>query len=161
MTETLRSFIAGVVGAAMITAVALTVTPEGRVKRIVAAACGFLTLLAILRPVKAFDYGSLGESLARLRADAGKFSAPLDAANENLARGIIEEKYAAYILDKGIARGMADLEAAVTVRLGDDGRWYPASARLTSSADAQKKDALTHDIETELGIPSGEIAWTE
>jgi stage III sporulation protein AF len=161
MTEILRNWVFGVVGAAFITAITQVITPEGRAKCVVSVVCGFVMLLALTRPLKAFDYGGFRQSLARLSGEAAEFSAPLDEVNENITRGIIEERSAAYILDKGNAHGIDAMSVTVAAERGEDGYWYPGAVTIAAQADGAQKSALAYDIETGLGVPPGEIVWKD
>jgi hypothetical protein len=133
MTEALRSWIVGIAGAAMITAVAMTVTPEGRVKKIVSLVCGLMTVIALVRPIVGFDYRSFSEYLAQHKSEAEAFSSDIDSANENLTRRIIEERCQAYILDKA-----SPLESRTWKRrcafLERRRHWYPCGASLRTNA---------------------------
>jgi stage III sporulation protein AF len=160
MTEALRSWIVGIAGAAMVTAVAMTVTPEGRVKKVVSLVCGLMTVIALIKPVVGFDYGSFSEYLARYKNEAESFSADIEDTNENLTRRIIEERSEAYILDKGKSLGMTDLDASVQLSWSVDGFWFPSGAALKTNADAEKRQELGRAIEAELGIPSEELNWS-
>ncbi|MDR3210005.1 MAG: hypothetical protein LBT36_05230 [Oscillospiraceae bacterium] len=161
MNDALRGWIFGMVGAAVITAVTMTVTPEGRVKRIVAVTCGFVMLLALIRPLEGFDYERFKLNFSRLREQAEAFSDPLGETDKNLVRIIIEEKYAAYILDKAKLAGVEDLSVAVEARRGEDGYWYPERAYLTTQADSAQRARLAYEIEAGLGIAPKELIWGE
>jgi hypothetical protein len=159
MAELMRSWILGLAGAAVIASVAAAVSPEGRVKRVVSLACGLLLIFALLGPAARFDYTDFRQSLAELRA--GELSAPLDEVNEKLTGLIIEEKYAAYILDKGAALGMDDLAVTVTARWSEDGYYYPERATLRTTADKTLRDKLAYAIESGLGLPPEELIWRD
>ena len=161
MTAVLGGWIYGIVAAAMISAITLMISPESKVKRVVAAVCGLMMLVALIKPVREFDYGSLRRNFVRLWDDAGGFSTQLDEVNENITRRIIEEKYAAYILDKGTALGFMKLEVTVSVEKTDDGLYYPDTVAINTDGDAALKRALAYEIEAGLGVPSGELIWGE
>ncbi|SHI08267.1 Stage III sporulation protein AF (Spore_III_AF) [Sporobacter termitidis DSM 10068] len=160
MTEALRSWIIGLAGAAMVTAVAMTVTPEGRVKKVVSLICGLVTIIALIKPIVGFNYADFAKSLASYQKDAEGFSGQMDSSNEKLTRLIIEDKCATYILDKGKSLDMDDLEVTVTASWSEDGYWYPSGARLTTNADKAKRDKLGQSITSELGIPPEELIWS-
>ncbi len=160
MTEALRSWVVGIAGAAMVTAIAMTVTPEGRVKKVVSLVCGLMTVVALIKPVVGFDYGGFSEYLARYKSDAAAFSSDIGDTNENLTRRIIEERCEAYILDKGKSLGLEELKASVQLTWSVDGYWYPCSALLCTNADEDKRQKLSQSIEAELGIPSEELDWS-
>lgn len=160
MTETLRSWVFGIVGASFIAAITQAITPEVRAKRVVASVCGFVLLLAILNPIRSLDYGSLRQNLARYGDDAAAITQQLDAVNENLERSIIAERFAAYISDKSEARGVTPTSVAVEVERGD-GAWLPVAATIAADADDSQRAAVEFDIEAALGIAPQDITWRE
>ena len=159
MTAAIGNWIYGIVAAAMISAVTLMLSPENKAKRVVSVVCGFMILIALIKPLRDFDYGSFKQNYAALRDDAENFSAPLEEVNENLTRRIIEEKYAAYILDKGTALGIPWLEVTVSVGKTDSELYYPDSVTIKTDGDAAQRNSLAYEIEAGLGIPSGELIW--
>ncbi len=160
MTEALRSWVIGIAGAAMVTAAAMTVTPEGKVKKIVALICGLMTVLVLLKPLTGFDYASFSKYLTQYRNDAEAFSSNIESENENLKRRIIEDKCQAYILDKGKSLGITELAVTVTAEWSEDGFWYPIGASLVTNANGETRDKLSQGIEAELGISPEELIWS-
>jgi hypothetical protein len=160
LTEALRNWIIGLMGAAMVTAVALTVTPEGRVKKIVSLICGLVTIIALVKPVVGFDYTGFAKNIASYQKSAQGFSSKVESSNEKLTRLIIEDKCETYILDKGKSLGITDLEVTVTAAWSKDGYWYPTGAHLSTNADKESRDKLCQSIEAELGIPPEELIWS-
>ena len=160
MTEALRSWVIGLAGAAMVTAAAMTVTPEGKVKKVVALICGLMTVIALLKPLMGFDYTGFAKYLAQHENDAEAFLSGIKSENENLTRRIIEERCEAYILDKGKSLGITDLAVTVTAVWSEDGYWYPAGASLRTNAGTEARGKLGGSIEAELGIPQEELIWS-
>ncbi len=160
MTEALRGWIVGIAGAAMVTAVAMTVTPEGRVKKVVALICGLMTVLALIKPIVGFDYDSFSKNLAQYKSEAAVIAGSIDETNEILTRRIIEDRCATYILDKGASLGITDLEVTVKAVWSEDGYWYPSGASLTTDADESLRRELSRGIASELGIPPEELSWS-
>ncbi|MDR0862037.1 MAG: stage III sporulation protein AF [Oscillospiraceae bacterium] len=159
MTDALGSWIIGIAGAAVITAVAMTLTPEGKTKRAVSLVCGLMIVIALIKPLREFDYASFGDSFAAYQEQARRFEEPLSDVNEKLTGRIIEERCASYIVDKGAKLGITELAVRVTVAMGEDGLWYPAGATLTSSADFYAREELATAIRDELGILPEELIW--
>lgn len=159
MSEVLRNWVIGIAGAALVTAAATTVTPEGRVKKVVALVCGLITIIALLRPVAGFDGKDLLKSMEAYKQEAAAFSTDIQDANENLTRRIIAEKCEAYILDKGKTLGITDLDVSVTTVWNEEGYWYPDGAVLETSADSTARDELSRSITAELGIQPEELIW--
>ena len=159
MNDALRSWILGIVGVAALAAVAMTIAPEGRVKRVLSLTCGVAMIIALLRPVIGFDYTGFSKSLASLRQSAADMSAELGETNEKLTGHIIEQRCAAYIVDKGILLGISDLSATVSAKWSGEGFWYPGGATLTTDANQEFRDKLSYIIGAELGIPPEELIW--
>ena len=160
MAEALRTWILGVTGAAMIASICLSITPESKVKKVVALCCSLAVILMLVRPVIGFDYGSFAREYAQFRAEAADFLYDVAAFNEKLHGLIIEQACSAYILDKGTQLGIHDLRVEVSARQSADGYWYPFAARLWTAADQELRDQLQRIIVRELGIPPEELVWS-
>jgi len=160
MIEALRGWILGIAGAALITSICMTVTPDGRVKKIVSLVCGLVIILMLINPMIGFDYGIFSQGYAQFRAEAAAFSHEVTAFNEKLTGLIIEEACIAYILDKGAKLGIHDLTADVSARQSAGGYWYPYAARLATAAHQELRDKLSDIIYAELGIPPEELIWS-
>lgn len=158
--ELMKSWIMGLMGAALVTAVACSAAPEGKAKRVVTLVCGLMTILALMRPVLTFDYGAFAKNLAAYERSAQKQSFVLVQSNEKLTRRIIEERCASYILDKGKSQGIDDLQVTVTAAWSQDGYWYPAKATLRTASEQAKRDSLSRSIVADLGIPPEELSWS-
>jgi hypothetical protein len=160
LTEALRSWIIGIAGAAMVTAAAMAMTPEGKVKKVVSLICGLMTILALIKPISGFDYTAFSKYLAQYKNDAQEYSGAMASKNENLTRRIIEDKCQAYILDKGKSLAITDLDVTVTAEWSKDGYWYPSGASLITNADTEARNKLSRSIEAELGISPEELIWS-
>lgn len=160
MTEALRSWIVGITGAAIVTAIAMTVTPDGRVKKVVTLICGLMTVIALIKPVIGFDYDGFSKYLTQYKNEAASFSSNIEQANENLSRRLIEDNCAAYILDKGQSLGLSDLSVTVRASWSEDGYWYPSGVSLITDAEETLRHALGRIIEAELGVSSEELSWS-
>ena len=156
MTDTLRTWILGIGGAAILTSICMTITPDGKVKKVVGLCCGIMVMLMMITPVIGLDFGAFSADYARLRSDAGMTTSDFE---EKLSRLIIEEACSAYILDKGTQLGIHDLAAQVSVRWNiHDEHWYPYAAVLITEADVETRDELARMI-SDLGIPPEELIW--
>ena len=159
MTEFLRSWLLPLCGAAILCAFALTLTPEGRTLRVVRLLCGVVLIIALLGPLGQFDFETYSMSMASYRDMAAQAVARLEETNDRLARTIIEEECAAYVLDKARFVGLVPEEVSVTAKWGDALCWYPYEMEITVSADAGEKQFLAGTIEAELGIPEERQHW--
>ena len=159
MTEVIGTWIRGLVGAAVLTLVAMALTPDGKTRRVTALVCGLVMMTVLIKPVIGFDYKSLSRSMAEYRFKAEDFSQGFQETNEKLTGYIIEEECAAYILDKGISLGISDLKVTVSARWSEEGYWYPDSATIETSAGADLRGELGRQIQESLGIRSEELIW--
>ena len=156
MTEPLRSWIASLSGTALICALALALTPEGRVKRVVRMLCALILAAALFSPLLGGrELGTYTLNLARYRAEAEALTGKGTELRRALDRGIIERETEAYILDKARALGAPLTAARVTLRWGTEGVWLPEAAELTG----QFSEALARTLEAELGIPRKAQTW--
>lgn len=160
MISGLRDWVLQLTGAALLSAAVLAITPEGKVRRVVSLACGFAVIAALLSLGVDFDYTRFSSSLAWHRETAAQYAEDFSEENEKLTRLIIEERCAAYILDKGASLGISGLNAQVSAAWSESGYWYPYKASLSAQmvSDTQR-DSLTFYIESELGISAEMQEW--
>ncbi|MBR1497853.1 MAG: hypothetical protein IJ617_09525 [Oscillospiraceae bacterium] len=157
MTEWLRDWILGMVGASMVCAAAAELTPKGPVKGVVKTMCGVVLASALLGPLLRFDFPSYALHLARARSEAAAVTARAGEISSELDRRVIEERTRAYILDKAKALGSAVTDARVTLEWSTEGFWYPTAAEL----DGEYHRGLSELIAAELGIGRGAQTWKE
>lgn len=151
MIELIRSWLVGITCAAMIVALAESLSPAGAVRKVGRLTGGLVLLLAILRPVAALDLGDLSGILAQYRVEAAGYSTLLDDENERLMKAIIEEETGAYILDKAAVLGIED--CTVTVAVADGERPVPEAVTVMGSLTENQQRALSRQIEADLAIP--------
>ena len=159
MRELLHEWVLTVVGAAMLSALALLLTPEGRCRSVVRLLCGAVMILAVLSPLRRFDFDIYSMSLASYREQAEAAVRRGEESNNRLSRSIIEAETAAYIWDKAQAAGLMPEEVTVTAKWGDTLCWYPYEVCLRGEAQTGAKEYLTQLLESELGIPRERQHW--
>ncbi|MDR0293067.1 MAG: hypothetical protein LBH95_02810 [Oscillospiraceae bacterium] len=152
----LRAWFLGVAGAAMAGVFALTLAPPGAAQKTVRIAAALLLAAAVLRPLAGWA------ALPAPDAEYGTFwAAPAGTApaGEELLASIIEEKTAAYIVNKAQAVG---LTVSVTARCRT-GEGYPEPWAVTvrSERPEHAKSALSAMIESDLGIPPGRQTYAQ
>ena len=156
----LRTWILCLCGTALLCSVAMALTPDGTVKQTVKLVCGFAVLLALLGLFKGFAYPDFSAYISEYKSSAGHVTEEAVETASKSTRFIIEEKCAAYILDKAASMGVGIENASVTARWSDDGYWYPVSAKMGGSFKEEEKLSLSGVIEAELGIPPDEQIWS-
>ena len=70
---------------------------------------------------------------------------------------IIEERYAAYIVDKAAGLGLS-CAVRVTCEPDGEGLWMPVRAELTGAAAPEARAELAALLEAELGLTG--LTWT-
>ena len=152
MMELIRQWLLGMVCAAMAAALAQSLAPEGGPKRICKLAGALVLLLAAVSPILRLDERALSQLEADCQDTVGSYSEALEEENDLLYETIIEERTAAYILDKAEELGIS-CQAEVEYRYDQEGVPYPYRARVTGTWTQEQRQALGQVLEGELGIP--------
>lgn len=161
MIDAIHSWICQLTGAALISAAAISITPEGAVKRVVKLICGFVSVMVLLSIGTELDIDRYVRSVEEYRADADELASEAYSEAENMKRAIIEERSAAYILDKAEKTGVIGASVTVEARQGEDGCWYPWSAEIYAAASDRQRRGIVRYAEEELGIPEERQKWSE
>ena len=122
---------------------AMSIMPEGGVKRVTGILTAAVLLTAILAPLKSMDL----ESYA------------LIAAHYRLNRAVIERECETYIMDKANELDIDIREADVEVQWSMDGVWLPYSACITGQSAPAQETALEDAVTAGLGIPGERVTW--
>jgi len=159
MIEALRVWVMRLTAAAVLSALALGLTPEGSVKKVVRLVCGLLTITALLSFAIKFDMDTFSKATADYRQRGETIAEQAQAANRELLRRSIEEQCVAYIWDKAYALGIELTKAEVSAAWSEDGYWYPTEAILAGECTTAQREELTMSIEAELGIAREKQVW--
>lgn len=144
-----RTYLMGIVSAAMVVALAQALTPEGTVKKVGRLVGGIVLLLAVVKPLIGLSAGGNTVPVA----DWLVLPAQTEEDGEQaVLKELIVQRTAEYIEDKGHALGM-NCTAQVTVTEGEGGWPQPWSVEITGSWTGEKQRALAKTIEEELAIP--------
>jgi hypothetical protein len=152
MIDALRGWIIKIIGASVLSAIALSVTLSPKMKRVVSLCCSFLAAAVLLSPLSGLSEASV--SLEGSRERASFAAGELEQKNEELRRGIIAERCRAYILSKAAELGV---EAEASVTLSGDGT--PYSCRVSVECGGAVKFVLSETITRDLGIPEDRQYW--
>lgn len=147
-------------GLSILCGAALSIAPEGAVKRVLEILCSAALLTALLTPLKGIDLESYALQLAKYKEDEAALTAKGDEMNNRLNRLVIEGECNSYIMDKAKEKGVDVKEAEVELKWSTEGLWYPYSARIVSNAEGAEKAALIDALKSELGIPEERVTWS-
>lgn len=148
----LAGYFISLIAAAMLVAVAQSMIPSGKIRKISALTGGAVLLLCVLTPLLSLDEVRLNvdfsdflsgnlESIEQMQADA---DAKLDA--------LIKQKTAEYISDKAETLG-AKVTADVETARAEEGYFYPCAVTVTGVLTAQQKQELSQYLTEVLSIP--------
>ncbi len=154
----MKEWLVGAAAASVLSALALALCPEGRVKSVLRLVCGIVCALALASPVLRLDVREISAGMAAYGQTARRITENEEEAEKMLERTYIEERCAAYILDKAAALDVPLAGASVLARWDETDRvWYPWEAELDGVYD----EALARAIEADLGVPAGSQRWLQ
>lgn len=152
----LKQWILGITCAALIGALADSLSPPGRVKQAGRLAAGLLLLLAVVKPLGVFDPDALAGALESYRTDTSACEAALEEKSGAVLKAVIENQTAAYISDKAKTLGMV-CSAEVTYYYGPDGEVRPEAVVVRGEFSDNQQGALSRALEEELGIGTDQL----
>ena len=152
MIEGVRSWLLSVIAVCLLCALADALMPRGPVKKAGRLVCGLVLLCAMLAPLP-------GLQLETGQAWLEDYFAGLEQQKQNLketadagTKGIIEEQYSAYIVDKAKELDLV-CQVRVTCRTEADGLTVPDGVEVAGRFSDEEQSRLTRIIEEELLVP--------
>ena len=159
MMAGLRSWLLALVAASLICALADALMPKGAVKRVGRLVCGLVLPSAILSPLAGLDVESGQSWLERHLASVEFQRAALEEEVNGQMKVIIEQEYAAYIVDKAAQLGAAC--SARTECRRDGGLYLPQRVEVTGAVPPPLQAELVQIIVRDLGVPEEQIDFSE
>ncbi len=138
---------------------ALSILPEGGVKRVAEVVCTASLIIAIVSPLKALDMDTYALESARRHDLESTLTADAKAAEQRLNRLVIEQEYEAYIMDKALELGLEGLAVDVEVQWSLEGLWMPYGASISGVCSQTGKEQLSALMAADLGIPYERQRW--
>lgn len=151
MIELLKQWLVGITGAAMIVALADSLTPAGTVRKIGRMVGGLVLLIAVVKPVMGLDFDAL--AFSNLHLELENRQEELEKTDTELLKTIIGEKTGAYILDKAKELGIVCQRVEVTCAVGDGNMPFPSEVIIYGDLGEEQHRALSRSIEADLAIP--------
>jgi len=149
-----KTWLLGVVAAALAVALAQALTPEGAVKRVLRLMGGMVLLLAVARPLL-----RLAPSELAMAVDLPAAQTAAEAGGE-VIKELIAERTGAYIVDKGSALGVVC--AARVETAPDESGWpVPWSVTVSGTWTGEQRKRLSQAIAQELDIPEERQSFQE
>ena len=155
ISETLRTWLLGIIAAGMVIGVLYALLPKGRMKPIAHAAGGAALLLVIVQPVLELDFMEFAGKYEDYEREIEELTEAYRQADQEKLAELIADKTAAYIASKGDALGL-DCTPQVKTQ-PREGVPYPSAVTLDIPEDA----ALAAWISEELDIDRAHQYWRE
>lgn len=153
----IRTYILGVVAAAMLCGIVQSIVPkDGTMAVAMKLIVGLLMTLAVLRPWVSISFDGLFGWTSTITQEAESIVSEGKLMGELSYREGIKQRLEAYILDKGTAMG-ASLEVEIVVY--DDGLPVPIAAKIKGALSPYAKEMLRRTLTEELGISEEELQW--
>lgn len=150
--DVIRQWLLGITCAAMVAALAESLTPTGTIRKIGRLTGGLVLLVAMLQPLLSLDQDALTRALTEYRLELSSYSGELEEENRTLMKNIIEERSDAYIQDKAESLG---IDCQISVEVGEEGDWpVPESVTVFGALTEGEQAELTRAIETDFAIPA-------
>lgn len=129
--------------------------PPGAVRRVGRLVCGLVLLGAILSPLARLDLSGgqrwLQDYLASLENREAELA---ETVNEQM-KVIIEQEYAAYIVDKTAQLGLT-CGIRVECGLSEEGLYLPLRVRVSGALTDRERARIAQIIWEDLGVPEPE-----
>ena len=155
----MKEFVTQICALSVLCGLALSLTPEGSVKKMTALGCSVLLLLCTLSLLKSLDYSEYSLELARYRELGTEMTEDTMARVGRLERRVIEQECADYIEKQAQSLGASALGVTVTARWDTEGLWVPERVTLTGSVTVEQKERLRQLIAAELGLDDEHQEW--
>lgn len=153
----MRQWMIGIFAAALLSAVALAITPKN--KKAVALAGGLIMILAAVKPLAELAYQDIAMQISRYQIKADELRTGIDVGNAEIMALIIQEQTEAYILDKAAELDL-EIEVEVTTLQASDGWPYPAKTRISGQLSESDIQRLSRIISDELAIEPDRQEWS-
>lgn len=160
MAQVFTQWLHAVIYTGIVCALALLLTPEGRVKMALKIICAVVMCVSIASPAAELDFSAYSKAMAKYKLDAQAIAEEGEQYSKNLNRSIIEDECRAYILDKANEVGTEVSDVTVTAVWSIEGYWYPKQVSIASHADEKQREQLSDWIQAQLGISINEQEWS-
>lgn len=154
-----RGWLLALIAASLLCALAGALMPSGGVKQVGRLVCGLTLLAAILQPLAGLDMAEGQQWLADYFAALELRETELEETVDGQMKVIIEQRCAAYIVDKAAQLGAAC--SARTECRRDGGLYLPQRVEVTGAVPPPLQSELVQIIVRDLGVPEEQIDFSE
>lgn len=156
----MKQFVMQICALSVFCGLALSLIPEGSVKRMSGLCCMLLLTITALTAARSFDYSAYSLELSRYREMGRSLAVEAEERRSRLERLVIEQECADYIQQQAELLGIKKLRAEVGARWDTAGVWVPEFVRLNGEFSTEQSVKLQALITAELGIDELHQEWT-
>lgn len=153
-----RSWLLAVIAVSLLCAVADALMPQGAIKRVGKLVCGLVLIGAVLSPGASLDAEEGQRWLDSCLSGAEWREEELKNEVNSQMKTIIEQEYAAYIVDKAAEFGLT-CSARVECRASEEGLYLPVWAEVSGALTESGRARLVQVIREDLGVPESEQSY--
>jgi len=121
---------------------------------------GLIMILAAVKPLAELKHQDMAVQIAKYQIKADELRSGVDVASSEIMALIIQEKTAAYILDKAAELGLEAVEVEVDTKKASNGWPYPESVRITGRLSESDIQRLGRIISEDLAIAPDRQEWS-
>ena len=152
------SWLLSITGASVLCALADGLMPAGPVRRVGRLVCGLVLLAVILAPLAQLDLEGGQRWLEEYHLGLEDRTQELERQVDEQMKTIIEQEYAAYIVDKAAEMGL-NCTARVSCRAEENGLYLPDRTEVAGPLSQEERGRLSQLIQEELGVPADRQAY--
>lgn len=157
----MRDCLAQLCGLGIVCGIALSLTPEGAVKRVMILGCTVMMILIAMQTIKEIDHNAFSLRLARYRELGKTLTEDAEQKKERLSKKIVEQEYEQYLSELISSSGVNGVGVRVELIWSEEGFWTPKRVIWQGKAAEEDKKTLISLIEAELGLGSREQEWID
>ena len=147
------SWLLSITGASVLCALADGLMPAGPVRRVGRLVCGLVLLAVILAPLAQLDLEGGQRWLEEYHLGLEDRTQELERQVDEQMKTIIEQEYAAYIVDKAAEMGLT-CTARVSCQAVEGGVYVPSQTQVAGVLSQAERDQISQMIQADLGVPA-------
>lgn len=152
MIGRLAGYFLSITAAAMLAAVAQSMIPSGKIRKIAALTGGALLLMLVLSPLLELDELTVNADFSAFLTDQSDQIEQMEKEYEGKLSDRIKRTTEEYISDKALSLGIS-VQAEVETILAEEGYFYPYSVTVKGRMTETQRRELAAYLTDVLGIP--------
>ena len=154
----LGGYLYGIIAAAVICSVIMSIAPKAKAtKSLLGMLCGLFLLLSLLKPIKNIDFTNITNLENILEIDSNAIVEQGIESSSHSLREVIKEECEAYVVEKATQMGAT---ISVDIQIAEGNTPVPTDATITGAISPYAKERLMDVLTEDLNIPKERLRWT-